>query len=459
MSNEPEPVEVEVVGPSTDVERHEPQPGYSALERAAEAAIVSPGVPGRDEFLALAMQARILALSGAAPAAVRNNPHVAFHIAMVGRDLGISPSAAIELIDVIQTKNGPRLSLSPQLLNGQIRRLGLGKIIPVEQTVERCVARAVGPNGETLGETSFDWREAQMAGLAGKQCQPGAHRTNDMKCGCNFGYISYPKRMLWWRAAGFCCDDFFPEAGLGLYTAEELGAVVDDEGRPVDPGSVALPAGYEPPAEQPVSAPEDGEKADDDELARIQLRIAALPDEQRADLRARWQQLGALAGPTKGTYARASALTTKQASIVSSILRGLESGAKAKGHSVADAQRAAVVRLFTGILVCAGLSPGTPHVDLAGAAAPDAPSDVPDAETAGDVPETPDPGTSPGPSDRKVLESSTSTDAEKVVDEVKSMPIGDVDEALVAAGREVKGNENARRKALVVERLKAMMPA
>lgn len=235
--------QVEVIPEPTPPER---PAGDSALERAAEAALAMPGIPGRDEFLALAMQARILSMSGAAPEAVRGNPHLAFHIAMVGRDLGISPSAALSLVDVILSKKGPQLSLSPELMNGQIARLGLGSIVPVVRTEERAVAVALEPGGRVdyrckrtwpdhqpdctcrgvIDETEFTWHDAQVAGLAGKECRPGAHAVKKKQgrnnstyegCDCNTGYLNYPKRMMWWRAAGFCADDNFPTAGLGLY--------------------------------------------------------------------------------------------------------------------------------------------------------------------------------------------------------------------------------------------------
>jgi len=276
--------------PGTDVAVPDQQVMPSAIERAAEAALAMPGVPGRDEFLGLAMQARVLSLSGAAPEAVRNNPHVAFHVAMVGRDLGISPSAALQLIDVIKTKGGYQLSLSPQLLNAQIRRLGLGAIRPVVQERNRCIAEAVGPDGTVLGQTEFTWDDARDAGLVGKACEPGDHViSRDGKCGCNQGYRTYPRRMMWWRASGFAANDWFPEAGLGLYSPEELGAVVDDNGRPVDPSTVALPEGYTDPKEQQAAAQADADRpADDDKLWDLQVLIAALPEALRGELKEAW---------------------------------------------------------------------------------------------------------------------------------------------------------------------------
>jgi hypothetical protein len=279
--------------PGTDVAvPDQADPGASAaIERAANAALAMPGVPGRDEFLALAMQARMLAMSGAAPEAVRNDPYVAFHVAMVGRDLGISPSAALQLIDVIKTRNGYQLSLSPQLLNGQIRRLGLGRVEPVIQERDRCIARAVGPDGTVLGETEFTWEDARDAQLVGPKCMPGEHViVKDGKCGCNQGYRTYPRRMMWWRASGFCANDYFPDAGLGLYSPEELGAVVDEQGRPLDPATVALPAGYDDPVEQRRQQQAEADRpADPVKLWELQELIHALPQAVRDELREGWK--------------------------------------------------------------------------------------------------------------------------------------------------------------------------
>lgn len=295
------PIDVEEVDAESDtasraVERVHGVPQATAIEAAANAALTMPGVPGRDEFLSLAMQARILCLSGAAPRAVRNNPHLAFHMAMVGRDLNISPSASLELIDVIEGKFDQatgekqlRLSLSPQLLNGQIRRLGLGSIRPRISTPSECVAVALGPDDKEMGESTFTWEDARMAGLVGDGCEPGEHEMKDRRgknntmykaCGCNQGYITYPKRMLWWRAAGFAADDFFPEASLGMYAPEALGAVVDEDGRPIDPATIELPEGYTTQAIGAAEAKPPSTANDvcpEDEQATIKTRIGALP--------------------------------------------------------------------------------------------------------------------------------------------------------------------------------------
>jgi hypothetical protein len=329
----------------------------SAIEAAAQAAVELPGVPGRDEFLALAMQARMLSLSGAAPKAIRDDPYVAFHVAMVGRDLGISPSAAIELIDVIPTGGHPRLSLSPQLLNGQIRRLGIGEIVPAYRDDTRCVAVALGPGGrdqrcriswpdhqpdcscDVLGDTTFTWEDARTAGLVAAGCQPGTHtpkclnRQSQSWERCNQGYVTYPKRMLWWRAAGFAADDYFPEAGLGLYSPEELGAIVDESGRPIDPSTVSVPDGYPEPGNngRKTSAGDDDTPASPTELWALQERIQALPDQLRDQLRAAWK-----GDQSRVKGYRPAALPARLLKIAQAMVNGFEASAKSAGVDLSD---------------------------------------------------------------------------------------------------------------------------
>lgn len=373
VTPEHEKVTPELVSePGGDVEVAAPPTRASTeIEAAADAALVMPGIAGRDEFLSLCLQAKLLSMSGAAPSAVRDNPHVALHIAMVGRDLGISPSAAIELIDVIESGGKIRLSLSPQLLNGQLRRLGLGSVKPWVMTADRCVAVAFGPGGidprcakavqqakrddvdpehvddcscDVIGDTEFTWDDALMAGLVGADCKPGVHSTkcgnkqSDRKWRCNQGYITYPKRMMWWRASGFCTDDYFPEAGLGLYTAEELGALVDENGRAIDVESIEVPEGFEDKQEQARREAEAAAvEVDHDAVWELQTLVAAMPDEQRAQLRERFSSMPKLKGH------RLSALPRALVPLVQSIVRGLEAGARREGWdrdaAVADVER------------------------------------------------------------------------------------------------------------------------
>lgn len=264
-----------------------------AIAHAAEEAFRSSGIPGKDEFLALAMQARVMSMSGIVPKALQGKPADTFVVLLTGRDLGIPITSAIRQIHVIDGQP----SLAPKLLNARIRKMGLGKIIPGERTERQAAAIAIGPDGTPLGPpTVFTWEMAQQAGLVMADCTPTVHtpkclnhRTSHWDR-CRQGYRTYPTRMLWWRAAGWAAEDYFPEASLGLYSPEELGAVVDVDGVPIDPGTAPLPQGFEAQAQQADGSGTSGEDpGDPDDLALLAGTIAALPDDKRQILGNQWK--------------------------------------------------------------------------------------------------------------------------------------------------------------------------
>lgn len=303
MSAEPETAEYEVIAPSVALEQADAGRQHSdTIDRLTEGVLSTPGIPGRDEFLNLCLQAKLLSMSNAMPKDVRGNPHLCLHLVLLGRDFGVSPTTAAQMIDFIPDgRGGGQWSVSPEFKCARINERKLGRVVVIESDREHAVAVALEPGGyvkrdidgnvtEIVGEFGergyFDWEAAQNAGLAGKSCKPGEHKTgSDNKCPCHQGFKTYPQRMMKWRAKGYCASDNFPEANLGTYSAEELGADVDDQGRMIDPGSVAVPAGFEPverplpPGEQPVS---------DADRAFLHMDIVCLDDEGRRVLRERF---------------------------------------------------------------------------------------------------------------------------------------------------------------------------
>lgn len=406
-----------------------------ALEAATQHVLDNPGVPGHNEFLALATQARMLHLSGAAPRAVREDPFIAFHVAMVGRDLGLSPSAALNLVDVIHTSNGPQLSLSPQLRLAQVKKRGLGDIRPKERTTERCLAGVYGPDGTEIGEVEFTWEDARMAGLVGPQCMPGAHKGNCGQRGssggkCNQGYRTYPKRMLWWRCVGYGCDDYFPEASLGLYSPEELGAAVDEDGRAIDVASVELPPGYDAPgtgAGGHGSAPADEPPHDADALWQLQESIQALPPEQAAALKAAWtdQENSRLYGYAAyrlpaGKYRVAKGMVNAQ--WAAAVAAGADRDA-----CIAALRLRLAVAVHRAIWLCVtGLS-GEPTADSGPAQPPSGPQAIPAAQPGTEQPEpAPEPASDePGPpSDEPSTEAKATELAERSERKARDMRLG-----------------------------------
>ena len=498
----------EVVSPGRSVAvPDEHSPASAAIVAAAEAAVMSPGIPGRDEFLVLAAQARMLSLSGAAPKLVQENVHIAFHVAMVGRDLGLSPSSAIELIDVIDGSKGPTLSLSPQLLNGQVRRLGLGSIVPAYRGEDRAVAWALGPRGadpaclkacatkqapvhvddctcDLLGSSEFTWEDARMAGLVGEGCIPGNHNVTERpgrnggtysRCDCNQGYITYPKRMLWWRASGFCADDYFPEASLGLYSAEALGAAVDHEGRAIDVASVELPEGYDAPALPPAKAgvaaarAQETTAADPEALADLKARIGALPDDLKAQMKAKWAEADRLR-PYKVDTLPAASLTLARA-----MLGGFESMARKRGD-LGEPVAAPVAPAASGdaagpegagdppagaeAVEQPSLDDAAPAVAEGSPADQDPPADQ-DHPAADDEPpaEKPKPDPEVASWVRAVAAEATAADidVDALVAEVKALHHSKVNEALADLGGSTDGHIDTRRMTLTAARLEALL--
>lgn len=399
-----------------------------AMERAAQAPgqlDIMPSAMAMAEWEALAGQARVLHLSPASPKQVRENPYLALHLAMIGRDFGISPSAALELVDVIDGRDGPQLSLSPQLLNAQIRKHRLGSIRPgiieLDEAGGRATAIARDATGVILGESEFTWEDARDAGLVGPDCYPRRHVQSVTKrrrdgstytvCGCNQGYITYPKRMLWWRAGGFAADDYFPEAGLGLYSPEALGAMVDEDGRPIDPAEAPLPAGYVDPNEEARrqqaerDAPADGET-----LWHLQLRARALPPGVQAQMRDEW--------PTVVGH-KISALPARLVKTASAKLDQYERAAATAGVDMA-AEQAHVWEQIVDALGQLGLwrwGWSTVEPDDDTGEAPEAPVSAPEDAPAPTAPETPtEPASEPGKPDWMPFMHSVAQATAKVVD-------------------------------------------
>ena len=365
---------------STDVavvEQHdvERQRANDVIENAAALALESSPLH-HDEFMTLAMTAKMLSMSGAAPKYVRGNPHVAFHIALIGRDLGISPTLALNLIDIIPGKDKElEISLSPQLRAAQVKRLGIGILKPVWQKPDRAVWVALTNGGQVdhrctsllpdahfmrkdsdgaivescscfgiIGVTEFTWENAINAKLVDGRCRPSTH-VND--CKCKYNWKTYDFRMCSWRAGGYCADDFFPEAAVGLYSPDELGAVVDVEGRAIDPSTIDMPQGYEPP--QRATSPLR-QMADPALLLDLQERIAALPNDEKADLAAKWKQHEKLSG----TPARA--LDEGQLKLAAALVTGQENKAKTRVQlDVAEARVVVRRQLWAKLVELLGL--------------------------------------------------------------------------------------------------------
>lgn len=145
-----------------------------------------------------------------------------------GRAVGIEPMIALQNITMIHGK----ASASAMLIAAQLRRGGykirttwhdaqgnpVGKEKPIGQEPGQLWGCKVtlSKNGEETGDGVFSLTDAQRAGLIKEDS----------------GWKRYPKDMLYARALTQAAREGGQDAILGMqYTAEELGADVDEDGR------------------------------------------------------------------------------------------------------------------------------------------------------------------------------------------------------------------------------------
>lgn len=130
-------------------------------------------------------------------------------LVMAGRELGFKPFASMTGISIIKGKP----SVGAHLMASRIVQCGYDYRVK-RHDAELCTIEFY--RGEDLlGTSTFTWKEAQTAGLAGKD-----------------NWKNYPKNMLWARAMAngarwYCAGAF---GGAPVYTPDELGAEVTDTG-------------------------------------------------------------------------------------------------------------------------------------------------------------------------------------------------------------------------------------
>lgn len=323
--------------------------------------------PSPDEWERMTAMAVVMSASNIVPAALRGKPNDVFVILWTGRDLGIPVTTALRSVHVIEGTP----SLSPKLRIARVHMLGLGDVVPdpMQEADPRlaCIALALdnakcnvckgaqflGLDEETMkpipceacrttghrikGKYEYTWAMAKAAGALSQtdDCTPDDHKCKSSNNGkttwrCKQNWRTYPDRMLWWRAGGYIVDTVFPEAGMGLYSPDELGAVTDEDGTMINVDTVELPSGYEGSRRGGRSAA-SVEPADPAEVEALGKRIQALPEAQKASLKLRWDEKG-----HEGRINTLATLLSTQLPIAKALVNGAEADAKASGWKPPD---------------------------------------------------------------------------------------------------------------------------
>jgi len=181
---------------------------------------------------ALKEQAAMLVKSGFLPMSIKT-PEQAIAIALTGKELGIGMMEAFRSINVIQGKP----TIPPQLMLALANRTKELENITIDSNDDRCIVTVKRKGREPHAET-FGVKEATDMGLMGRD-----------------NYKKQRGIMFKWRALAANLRVTFPDAMIGFYTPEEMGAEVkvgDGESMEVvniadisDQGiGVRAPAGY-----------------------------------------------------------------------------------------------------------------------------------------------------------------------------------------------------------------------
>lgn len=256
-------------------------------------ATVAPDVLAAWEVMR--QKAEVLVSSGFLPAAIRT-PEQAITIMQTGAELGLGPMQALRSIHVINGKPVMAAELMAALVYQRVPGAYL-KIVKLSGT--ECAIHAARPGErDEPTEVIFTWEDAQRAGLTGKG-----------------PWKAYPRAMLRSRAMSEACRAVFPDAVMGVYTPEEMGADVDAEGnarvdssdavvvsleevpveaKPATPKHVEPPAPPPEPKAPPPAAPSEPPPVPED----------AKPSSNKpanADQHAQLKQLFEAMGVTKGS--------------------------------------------------------------------------------------------------------------------------------------------------------------
>lgn len=131
---------------------------------------------------------------------------------LAGQELGFGPIASMTGVNIIKG----RVTLSANLLAAAIKRSGKYSYRVIEHTDKVCEIE-FSENGEVIGRSRFTMEDAKNAQLNGDN------------------WKKFPANMLFARAisngAKWHCPDIF---GGPIYTPDELGAAVDEEGDVID---------------------------------------------------------------------------------------------------------------------------------------------------------------------------------------------------------------------------------
>jgi hypothetical protein len=176
------------------------------------------GLPSSTEVDELAKLANILAKSGFFKDVTGG--YQAFAKLLFGRDLGLSATAALTGVNLVEGKPELSANVQAQMVRSYIgvggERYDYKIVSPIGERAERCEIefyRVAGGRRELLGTSEFTMTDAERAGL-----------TKPSRSGKPSNYLKYPANMLFARAMSNGVAFHCPEVtgGIRVYHAGEI---------------------------------------------------------------------------------------------------------------------------------------------------------------------------------------------------------------------------------------------
>lgn len=189
------------------------------------------GLPSERELATISRVAQQIAYTDFVPKAYRGKPEAILACVLTGRELRIPFMQSLRDIDVVEGSPAPSAKLLRELILRKGHQLRLLTSRDDKTKATYRYRRADWPPDE-WGEASFTIEMAESAGLVkivnGKvQARSSGGKT--------LPWESYTSMMLTHRCIAMIARDVFADCiGTMLYTAEELGANVDADGRVID---------------------------------------------------------------------------------------------------------------------------------------------------------------------------------------------------------------------------------
>lgn len=274
-------------------------------------------VPDQNEFNRLAQMAVTLAGADAVPAALRGRPNDVFLVLMTGRDLGISLTTALREVHIIEG----RPTVSPKLKSALVKSSGLGRVyahqpprrrVDPETGEERVVLCPCGDDAPANDAEVATWHaerhdepgfiHSSTFTTADAEAAKLAHKSN---------WQAYAARMLSWRSRGYLLDDVFPEVATGIYSPDEMGAITNADGEPIEVSAVEAPPGMRVRGGRGSGNAAPANEPNPEVVEELTARLAAVKAHADAntELRAWWAEQGLppLAKLSRGQAAKVAA--------------------------------------------------------------------------------------------------------------------------------------------------------